>query len=110
MKQMSQGKKNLYDSKYAKKIFPFIDKCLELCWFMVLQSPPLHIDDDRHSKSGDEFDRDLFNFYKTTGSKIDYVIWPTLYLSYKGIVLARGVAQPKQEAVALRISSRQSIR
>ena len=77
---------------------------------MVIQSPVICVDDETQFKTGAEFDRDMYTFYKTSGPKYDFMVWPALFISKDNIVLAKGVAQPKTEGVAYRIaSSRQSM-
>lgn len=106
---MQKTKKQCYAEKTAKRLEAYIDRCIELCWYMVTQDPAVVLD-DKLPKAGDEFDRDVYRFHTKSGSKIEYVVWPALYLGKGGYLLLQGVAQPKQEGVALRIASSNSAR
>lgn len=76
---------------------------------MVNQDPAIFLD-DKPPKSGDEFDRDIYRFHTKSGSKIDFLVWPALYLANGEYLLLQGVAQAKQEGVAFRIASSRSVR
>lgn len=94
----------------VKKLDFYIDKCVELCWLMINQSPALCLDDSKVT-TGDTFDRDAFRFYTKTGTKLDYIVWPPLYLSSSsGFLLVQGVAQPIQEGPGIRIASSYSLK
>ena len=95
MKHIVEVKSDVYTKDLVSKLTPFILKCVELCWFMVIQTPPLYINTQRKSVPGEQFNNDLFKFYTDTGDKLDYVVWPPLYLKEDGAVLCKGVAQPK---------------
>lgn len=97
-KQMKSKQKPYYDDKWLLKLDFYMDKCVELSWFMVNQSPALCLDDTTVSK-GDIVDRDAFRLYKHRGSKVDYLVWPALYLaSSNGFLLVQGVIQPVHKA------------
>ncbi|KAL4230768.1 hypothetical protein ACF0H5_011143 [Mactra antiquata] len=105
LQTMQKSKKPMYEQKVAKKLMLYIDKCVELCWYMVNQNPVVTLDDVQFN-SGDDFDRDAYRFYGKAGSKIDYLVWPALFINNRdGYMIYQGVAQAKQEGVALRIAS-----
>ncbi|XP_052808187.1 uncharacterized protein LOC128237042 isoform X2 [Mya arenaria] len=108
IKHIQRSRKEYGKDKTMKKLTSYMDRCSELCWYMVNQNPPVCLDETVR-QSGDEFERESYRFYSHSGSKLDYIIWPALYLaSQEGFLLVRGVAQPKQEGVALRIASSMS--
>ncbi|XP_052811751.1 uncharacterized protein LOC128239243 isoform X2 [Mya arenaria] len=108
IKHIQRSKKEYGKDKTMKKLTPYMDRCSELCWYMVNQNPPVCLDETVR-QSGDEFERESYRFYSHSGTTLDYIIWPALYLaSQEGFLLVRGVAQPKQEGVALRIASSMS--
>lgn len=109
LKAMQKTQKKYYEDKMVKKLTSYIDKCVELCWYMVNQDPVIYLD-DHPPKSGDEFDRDVYRFHTKSGSKVDYLVWPALYFAKGNYMLEQGVAQSKQEGVALRIASSRSLR
>ncbi|KAL5012018.1 hypothetical protein ScPMuIL_010569 [Solemya velum] len=73
-----------------KGIF-FIKKCVELCWLMGIQDPPLCLVFE--CPAGSRFNKDLFRAYTKGGKHVDYPVWPAMLLKENGSVLAKGVAQ-----------------
>ena len=86
--------KSTSHSRQHKAVEDFVKKCVELCWLMVVQSPPVFI--NGRYKSGGPFDKDAFKAFTKTGDKIDYVVWPPLYLHEKGPILCKGTAQGRE--------------
>ena len=76
-----------------KAIQCYIDTCMELCWLMVIQDPPVHIDTAISVNSKVEFNKHKYKAYTTTGRYIDYIVWPVLQLHERGSMLCKGVAQ-----------------
>lgn len=66
-------------------------KCLELCWFMNIQSPPIYV--DFKLNRGDPFRSNLYKAYVTSGKTVAFVVWPALFLCDGGNVLLKGVAE-----------------
>lgn len=69
----------------------FINSTVTYVWMMRVQDPPVHMEWD--FKHGDKFDHDRLRSYTKGGDKVDYVVWPILYLHKGGPMLAKGVAQ-----------------
>jgi hypothetical protein len=42
-----------------------------------------------------QFDTDSFRHYTKSGSTVDYVVWPVLFLHEGGPIICKGVAQGK---------------
>uniref|UniRef100_A0A8W8KUC5 Mitochondria-eating protein C-terminal domain-containing protein n=1 Tax=Magallana gigas TaxID=29159 RepID=A0A8W8KUC5_MAGGI len=64
-----------------------------MCWFMQTTRPPIHLsaripDDGR-------MNNDIFRAYMKSGTEVDYIVWPVMYLYENGPVLNKGIAQPK---------------
>ncbi|XP_071126553.1 putative uncharacterized protein MYH16 [Mytilus edulis] len=76
-----------------KYIVKYIKKCSELCWMMQISDPPLYVNFDVNS--GENLNKNDYNVFTKSGSKIDYLVWPVLYLHKTGPMLAKGVAQGK---------------
>ncbi|XP_063416196.1 myosin-6-like [Mytilus trossulus] len=74
-------------------IVKYIKKCSELCWMMQISDPPLFLNFDVNS--GENLNKNDYNVFTKSGSKIDYLVWPVLYLHKTGPMLAKGVAQGK---------------
>ncbi|XP_045204733.2 uncharacterized protein LOC123557362 isoform X2 [Mercenaria mercenaria] len=73
----------------------YIDKCITLCWLMAIQDPPVYIDVEtqRHDAG---LDTDRYKHYTQSGTAIDYIVWPVLYLHEGGNLLSKGIAQGKK--------------
>ena len=69
----------------------FIKKAVSLCWLMVIQDPPVVLT----TKLTGKFDTDRFRHYTQSGSTVDYVVWPVLFLHEGGPIICKGVAQGK---------------
>lgn len=81
----------LRSKMYDQKLQSFVKECVELCWLMLLQEPPVVIGE--HSRTGDDFDANTYKPYTQTGIKFEYLVWPPLYLYQGGQLLEKGVAQ-----------------
>ncbi|XP_053382816.1 golgin subfamily A member 6-like protein 26 [Mercenaria mercenaria] len=79
--------------KTAQQVSSFTKECLEVCWFMAIQDPPVVFAPEL--RQGSKFNTDLFKPYTSSGTHVDYVVWPALLLHEGGPVLAKGVAQGK---------------
>ena len=84
-----------YSLQEISDCLPFIEKCVELCWFFVLQTPAIILDTDFDSSKGKPFDKDRYHPYTTAGEEVDIVVWPALYYENDGSVVAKGVAKTK---------------
>ncbi|XP_053400606.1 golgin subfamily A member 4-like [Mercenaria mercenaria] len=75
----------------AVEISSYTSECLEICWFMMIQDPPVAF--APLLRKGSSFNTDLYKPYTSSGTHIDYVVWPALLLHEGGPILAKGVAQ-----------------
>ncbi|XP_060571873.1 uncharacterized protein LOC132730042 [Ruditapes philippinarum] len=75
----------------ALEIGLFTKECIELCWLMAIQDPPIVFADEL--RRGCNFDTNLLKPYTTSGTFVDYIVWPALLLYKNGPVLVKGVAQ-----------------
>ncbi|XP_045203598.2 uncharacterized protein LOC123556729 [Mercenaria mercenaria] len=82
---------------YSSRVFKdddvqrFFQGCVELCWLMNLQDPPLAFGET--PKRNDAFDGNTYKFYTETGPFVDYIVWPALLLEKDGSLLSKGIAQ-----------------
>ncbi|CAG2254449.1 unnamed protein product [Mytilus edulis] len=70
---------------------PFFERCIKLCWFIALQDPMMHLEEDL--SSGAAFDKNVFKEFVQSGNCVDYVVWPALFLHKNGPLLYKGVVQ-----------------
>lgn len=69
---------------------PFVDKCVELCWMMQIQDPPMSLD----FGSSKTVDQHMFRLFTRSGNVVDFVVWPALLLHENGPLVQKGVVQP----------------
>ncbi|XP_052722393.1 uncharacterized protein LOC128193152 isoform X2 [Crassostrea angulata] len=76
---------------YPPEVAKYADDCVDLCWSMVIQSPPFHL--SWASPHGEMVDTSKYTFYRTSGHYVDYVVWPVLLDCEGGTVVSKGVVQ-----------------
>ncbi|CAC5392361.1 unnamed protein product [Mytilus coruscus] len=69
----------------------FYEKCIHLCWSMVIQDPVMYLDEDLTPKT--PFDKNTYKEFVRSGDRVAYVVWPALYLYKEGPLLYKGVVQ-----------------
>lgn len=69
----------------------FFEKCVYLCWCMVIQKPVLHLDDDQVLNT--QIDKNTYEEFDKSGYSVAYVVWPALFLHKDGPLLCKGVVQ-----------------
>ncbi|XP_048774219.1 myosin heavy chain, striated muscle-like isoform X2 [Ostrea edulis] len=94
----NDGKSKL---RISKKKFntckEYIDKCVELCWMMRIQDPPIYMETDYPTNS--EFDSSRMRSYTKAGRFVNFVVWPTFFLHKDGPLLGKGVVQGSKNEV-----------
>jgi hypothetical protein len=68
---------------------PYVEACVELCWYSVITCPPID-----YIFTAEKLDD--FRGYTKNGEEVDYVVWPAMYLHQFGPCLYKGVVQFKQ--------------
>lgn len=81
-------KKNDLDE--SREISQYMMNCVRICWLFAIQDPPMKL---HWPKEETEMDEHVVAYTKS-GTRIKFVVWPTLYLHDKGPVMTKGVAQP----------------
>lgn len=77
--------------KEALKVTPYVKECLEICWLMTIQDPPLVFGPVQ--KRGDAFDPEAYRAYTSSGPVVDFIVWPAIYLYNGGPILCKGIVQ-----------------
>ncbi|XP_061184514.1 uncharacterized protein LOC133192537 [Saccostrea echinata] len=70
----------------------FVDMCIELCWMMHVQDPPMVLD----FGSSEIVDKNMFRLFTRSGEIVDFVVWPAVLLHENGPLVQKGVVQPKK--------------
>ena len=76
---------------YLKPCREYIEKCVELCWMMRVQDPPIYMEANYATNSA--FDSSRMRSFTKAGQFIHFVVWPTFFLHKDGPLLAKGVVQ-----------------
>ncbi|OWF51198.1 uncharacterized protein LOC110449488 [Mizuhopecten yessoensis] len=87
------GTKQIVDR--AERIPDFFKKCLEICWLMCVQDPPVVIGGE--ATVGVSFDTNMYKPYTNSGTVVSYNVWPPLLLHENGPILTKGIVQPIKE-------------
>ncbi|XP_076071634.1 uncharacterized protein LOC143043021 [Mytilus galloprovincialis] len=69
----------------------FYEKCVHLCWSMVIQDPKMYLDEDLLPDT--PFDKNTYKEFVRSGDRVAYVVWPALFLHKDGPLLFKGVVQ-----------------
>ncbi|XP_060584758.1 uncharacterized protein LOC132740788, partial [Ruditapes philippinarum] len=77
--------------KYSdERIIAYVDKAVELTWWMAVQDPPVYM-----CPTTTHFDSNLYKPYTRSGKTPDFFVWPALKLYKYGGLLMKGVVQYK---------------
>ena len=89
---MKHELKSKWNDAYASKSCQkYIKSCIDICWLMSIQSPPVHLDFTIDKK----FDDKKYKAYSNRGKNIAYMVWPPIYIFKGGNLLAKGVVEGK---------------
>jgi hypothetical protein len=70
---------------------PYFNRCVYLTWLMVVQNPPMYMDEGPDRRS--YIKREMYQEFTKKGSIIDYCVWPVLYLEKDGPLGTKGIVQ-----------------
>lgn len=59
---------------------------------MVARDQPIYI--KLSERRGSRFNRDLYRLFSRLGEKVDFIVWPAVFLHENGPLLEKGIAQP----------------
>lgn len=68
----------------------YIEKCVEVCWLMVVHEPPVY---PKTEITGEKMDPNIYTAFSASGKKIEYLVWPPLYNGKSGGLLSKGVVE-----------------
>lgn len=89
----------------SEKLKEYKDQCLDLCWLMVIQDPPVFLQCEA-CKEGDKFDKNTYREYTQGGDKVAFAVWPALFLEKGGALLSKGVVQCKKRPMSASFNSK----
>ena len=84
----------LQDDKVRQdqRVISYLQKCVELCWFMNLQDPPMVL---VAPQEGDTVDKNLFSHHGRKGKVVQTCVLAALLLHKEGPVVCKGYILPK---------------
>ncbi|KAL3879301.1 hypothetical protein ACJMK2_031602 [Sinanodonta woodiana] len=73
----------------------YLARCIDLCWKMGVQEKPMYLDacDEKSDCCEKIFNHDKYRAYMQTGKRVEFVVWPALFLHEGGAMLVKGIAQ-----------------
>ncbi|XP_062574366.1 ESF1 homolog [Saccostrea cucullata] len=71
----------------------YVRKCVELCWYMCMQDPPMVI---ISPERGQEIDKGLFSLHGRRGKTVEVCVWPALLLHDGGPLVCKGYVLPEE--------------
>ncbi|XP_078326245.1 uncharacterized protein LOC111123104 isoform X2 [Crassostrea virginica] len=91
-KKIMKKYEDLSDNKSESKR-KYIERCVQLCWMMSIQDPPMHLDFGPEKDS--VIDKNVYKLFTKTGDALDFMVWPAVFLHHNGPLVQKGVLQPK---------------
>lgn len=79
----------------ARKCKPFIQKCVQYCWYLSVQDPGMYL---AVWTSGTKFDNNEMKSFTKIGQYVDFTVWPALYLHRDGPLLSKAIVQGTNHA------------
>lgn len=83
--------------KCADKLPEYVNKCVEVCWLMNTQRPPLILAEPL--QVGQTIDTFQYKEFTKHGDTVSFVVWLPLLIEKDGAVLTKGVVQPVPKVV-----------
>ncbi|XP_061164616.1 uncharacterized protein LOC133173647 isoform X2 [Saccostrea echinata] len=74
------------------KVVAYVDKCIELTWYMRVQDPPMYL---RCLQKGDPICKTEFAFHGRKGKTTSVCVWPALFLFEEGHLVTKGHVLPE---------------
>ncbi|KAL3879334.1 hypothetical protein ACJMK2_031634 [Sinanodonta woodiana] len=73
----------------------YLARCIDLCWKMGVQEKPMYLDacDEKSDCCEKIFNHDKYRAYMQSGKRVEFVVWPALFLHEGGAMLVKGIAQ-----------------
>ncbi|XP_048774846.2 uncharacterized protein LOC125679575 [Ostrea edulis] len=86
----------LPDEKHHQdeRVRSYINKSVELCWFMCMQDPPMEL---VFPKKGDTIDKALFSHHGRKGKIADTCVWAAMLLHKDGPLVCKGYVLPEEK-------------
>ncbi|KAK3099264.1 hypothetical protein FSP39_001848 [Pinctada imbricata] len=94
LKMYKERKTHSLLSKYSadKRLIEYIDKCMELSWYMSVQDPPMSL---VLALKGDKMDTAEYCYHGKKGKIVDMCVWPSLHLHEGGPLVSKGYVLPQ---------------
>ncbi|XP_061165229.1 uncharacterized protein LOC133174180 isoform X2 [Saccostrea echinata] len=79
-----------------ERVVTYVSKCVELCWYMCMQDPPMEL---VFPQKGETMDKNLFSHHGRKGKVVDICVWAALLLHKEGPVVCKGYILPEEKKV-----------
>nr|XP_022325312.1 uncharacterized protein LOC111125625 [Crassostrea virginica] len=77
------------------RVVSYVTKCVELCWYMCMQDPPMEL---AVPKKGEAMDKNLFSFHGRKGRVVNCCVWAALLLHKDGPLVCKGYVLPEERS------------
>ncbi|XP_062613486.1 uncharacterized protein LOC134275231 isoform X1 [Saccostrea cucullata] len=81
-------------TRQDERVVTYVSKCVELCWYMCMQDPPMEL---VFPQKGDTMDKNLFSHHGRKGKVVDICVWAALLLHREGPVVCKGYVLPEEK-------------
>ena len=70
----------------------YVERSVKICRLMSIQSKPMLLDFGPEQNA--HLNPAIFTTYKATGSKVNFVVWPAMFMQENRELLSRGIVEP----------------
>ncbi|KAK3100506.1 hypothetical protein FSP39_021027 [Pinctada imbricata] len=70
-----------------EQVTEYIDRCVEVLWYMCIQEPPMVI---TWANDGESVNSNYYNFYARRGNVVRQAVWPAVFLHNGGPLVCKG--------------------
>ncbi|XP_062601177.1 uncharacterized protein LOC134262871 [Saccostrea cucullata] len=81
-------------TRQDERVVTYVSKCVELCWYMCMQDPPMEL---VFPQKGETMDKNLFSHHGRKGKVVDICVWAALLLHKEGPVVCKGYVLPEEK-------------
>nr|XP_022304349.1 uncharacterized protein LOC111111582 isoform X3 [Crassostrea virginica] len=70
----------------------YVERSVKICRLMSIQSKPMLLDFGPEQNA--DLNPSIFTTYKATGSKVNFVVWPAMFMQENRELLSKGIVEP----------------
>ncbi|XP_078320637.1 uncharacterized protein LOC111111582 isoform X2 [Crassostrea virginica] len=70
----------------------YVERAVKICRLMSIQTKPMLLDFGPEQNA--DLNPSIFTTYKATGSKVNFVVWPAMFMQENRELLSKGIVEP----------------